>query len=58
MKVPRIRFFEQKNNIGINVYGCEEFDSSNDDAFYEFQEVDATEKEIKEYKEIVKKSKE
>ena len=25
MKIPRIRFFEQKNYVGINVYGCEEY---------------------------------
>ena len=56
MKIPRIRFFEQKNNIGINVYGCEEYNPNTSDEmfnrndvpkFFEEQEVEATEKEIK-----------
>ena len=59
MTIPRIRYFEKKNSIGINVYGCEKWtekccEKEVANGFFIEQESDATEKELKQYQKKIK----
>ena len=55
MSLACLRCFDKKNNIGINVYGCEETkdDEKKEAPFYEKQEVEANENDFERYKDTV-----
>ena len=62
MKESRIRYFERKNNIGINLYGCEEWTERSSEreelnGFFISQECEATKEEQKDSKKYFKELK-